>query len=42
MDKQGFLVEVYWLGIYISDGDYEDALIILDELKKYVLEERER
>jgi len=41
MDKQEALAEVYWLGIFISEGD-EDALICLNELKNYVLKERER
>ena len=42
MDKQEALIDVYWLGIYISDKDHEDALIILDGIKKYILEEQGR
>jgi len=42
MDKQEALSEMCWLGIYISDAAYKDALISLDELKKYILKEREK
>jgi len=42
MYKQQIATEVLWLGIYISDESYEDALVSLEVIKKHVLEERDK
>jgi len=42
MYKQQIATEILWLGINVSEGDYEDALVSLEVIKKHVLEERDK